>query len=144
MFDKESVRRPPPSLAPTATSPDEVQQRYQEAVAEWKTADVPPIETAYWLLKPARLIRGTWDEPKEAANWLGQQLAEHAPRFTSEHDRDTTRTVVLVASAAERLALGGDVSLGFYLRGALFLSVALVTCSPNRAESGLLCPPTDA
>ncbi|GAA0363212.1 hypothetical protein [Streptomyces blastmyceticus] len=139
-FDKESIRRPLPSLPPTATSPDDVQQRYREAVAEWKTTDVPPIETALWLRKPARLIRGTWEEPKEAADWLGQQLTEHAPRFASEHDRDTTRMVVLVASAAERLALGGDVSLGFYLRGALFLSMALVTCSPNRAEPELSCP----
>ncbi|MGW1071365.1 hypothetical protein [Streptomyces sp. NPDC002537] len=139
-FDKESIRRPPSSSPPTATSPDDVQQRYREAVVEWKTTDVPPIETAYWLLKPARLIRGTWEEPKEAADWLGQQLAEHAPRFASEHDRDTTRMVVLAASATERLALGGDVSLGFYLRGTLFLSVALVTCSPNRAESKANCP----
>ncbi|WKK27468.1 hypothetical protein QZH56_12940 [Streptomyces olivoreticuli] len=139
-FDKESVRRPPPSLAPTETSPDEVQQRYREAVAEWKTTDVPPIETAYWLMKPSRLIRGTWDEPKEAAEWLGERLTEHAPRFASDHDQDTTRLAVLVASAAERLALGGDASLGFYLRGTLFLSVALVTCSPNRAAPELSCP----
>ncbi|MCQ8770076.1 hypothetical protein [Streptomyces telluris] len=139
-FDKESVRRPTPSSAPTATSPDEVQQRYREAVAEWRTAGVPPIETAYWLLKPARLIRGTWEEPEDAADWLGRQFAEHAPRFVSEHDRDTTRPVALVGSAAERLARGGDVSLGFYLRGALFLSVALVGCSPNRTEPELSCP----
>lgn len=85
-------------------------------------------------------VRGTWDEPKEAANWLGQQLAEYAPRFASEHDRDTMRMAVRVASAAERLALGGDVSPGSYLRGASFLSVALVTCSPNRAEPELPCP----
>ncbi len=139
-FDKESVRRPPPSLAPTETGPDEVQQRYREAVAEWKTTDVPPIETAYWLMKPSRLIRGTWDEPKEAAEWLRERLTEHAPRFASDHDQDTTRLAVLVASAAERLTLGGDASLGFYLRGTLFLSVALVTCSPNRAEPELSCP----
>ncbi|MBH1932946.1 hypothetical protein I5Q34_01330 [Streptomyces sp. AV19] len=139
-FDKESIRRPPPSLAPTATSPDEVQQRYREAVAEWKTTDVPPIETALWLLKPPRLIRDTWDEPKEAAEWLGQQLTEHAPRFASEHDQDTTRLAVLTASAADRLALGEDASLGFYLRGTLFLSVALVACSPNRADPELPCP----
>ncbi|MBZ4318993.1 hypothetical protein [Streptomyces huiliensis] len=139
-FDKESIRRPPPLSAPTATSPDEVQQRYREAVAEWKTTDVPPIETALWLLKPARLVRGTWDEPKEAADWLRQQLAEHAPRFASQHDQDTTRLAVLTTSAAERLALGGDVSLGFYLRGSLFLSVALATCSPSRAEPELPCP----
>ncbi|MGA5133061.1 hypothetical protein ACPCTO_24970 [Streptomyces olivoreticuli] len=120
--------------------PNAEPQRYREAVAEWKTTDVPPIETAYWLMKPSRLIKGTWDEPKEAAEWLGERLTEHAPRFASDHDQDTTRLAVLVASAAERLALGGDASLGFYLRGTLFLSVALVTCSPNRAAPELSCP----
>lgn len=140
MFDKESIRRPPPSVKPTDTSPVEVQQRYREAVAEWKTTDVPPIETAGWLLKSAQLIRGTWEEQKEAADWLGQQLAQHAPWFASEHDRDVTRMAALVASAAGRLALGGDVSLGFYLGRPLFLSLALVTCSPNRAEPEPPCP----
>ncbi|MFF4155940.1 hypothetical protein [Streptomyces sp. NPDC001678] len=128
-FDKESVRRPPPSVPPAPTSPDEVQQRYREAVTAWKTTDIPPIETALWLLKPPRLIQGTWDEPKEAAEWLAERLTEHTPR-----------PAALAASAAERLAQGGDVSLGFYLRGTSFLSVALVTCSPNRAEPELGCP----
>ncbi|MFC5724015.1 hypothetical protein ACFP1Z_27995 [Streptomyces gamaensis] len=139
-FDKESIRRPPPSLAPTVTSPDEVQQRYREAVADWRTTDVPPIETALWLLKPPKMVQGTWGEPKEAAQWLGDRLTEYAPRFASGHDQDTTRLAVLTASAAERLAQGGDVSLGFYLRGTLFLSVALVTCSPNCPDPELSCP----
>ncbi|GAA2714411.1 MULTISPECIES: hypothetical protein [Streptomyces] len=139
-FDKESIRRPPPSVAPTATGPDDVQQRYREAVAEWRATGVPPIATAYWLLKPARLVQGTWDEPEEAAEWLGERLAGATPRFAAGADRDATRQAALVASAAERLALGGDVSLGFYLQSTLFLSVALVACSPNRAAPELHCP----
>ncbi|MFG2179532.1 hypothetical protein ACGFLS_12555 [Streptomyces abikoensis] len=140
VFDKESVRRPPPSIAPAPTSPDEVRQRYREAVTAWRTTDVPPIETALWLLKPAKLVQGTWDEPKEAAEWLGKRLAEYAPRFASRHDQDATRLTALVLSTADRLAQGGDVSLGFYLRGALFLSTALVTCSRNRARPEPSCP----
>ncbi|MFC5719069.1 hypothetical protein ACFP1Z_02580 [Streptomyces gamaensis] len=139
-FDKESIRRPPPTLTPSATSPDEVRQRYREAVAEWKTTDVPPIETALWLLKPPKLIRGTWNEPKDAVQWLEEQLAGHTLRFASEHSEDTNPLSVLVTSAAKRLEQQGDVSLGFYLRGTLFLSVALVICSPNRTEPELSCP----
>ncbi len=140
LFDKESVRRPPPSAEPTATSPAEVAARYREAVAEWKTTDVPPIETALWLVKPARMVRSTWKHPKEAANWLRERLAEHAPRFSSEQDKDPVRLAVLVTSAAEQLGRGGDVSHGFYLGQPIFLSLALVTCSPNRAEPELSCP----
>ncbi|MFD3645865.1 hypothetical protein ACFWVT_00880 [Streptomyces cyaneofuscatus] len=42
--------------------------------------------------------------------------------------------------AVERLAWGGDVSLGHYLRGTVLHSVALVTCSPNRSAPDLPCP----
>ncbi len=107
---------------------------------EFRTGDLPPMETALWLMKPGRLVRGTWEEPKEAAEWLGQRLAEYAPRFASESDRDSTRLALLVHCAAERLGWGGDVSHGFYLERPAFLSVALVTCSPNRAAPDLACP----
>lgn len=35
---------------------------------------------------------------------------------------------------------GGDVSLGFYLERPAYLSLAVVTCSPNRAKPELACP----
>ncbi|MFK0218792.1 hypothetical protein ACIQWN_11480 [Streptomyces vinaceus] len=138
-FDKESIRRPA-GQAPTASSEMEVHDRYREAVAVFPTTDVPPIQTAYWLMKPPSMIRGTWEEPKEAGEWLGLQLAEFAPRFASEQDREVTRLVLLVKGAVERLASGGDVALGQYLKGTVFHSVALVTCTPNRAAPDLPCP----
>ncbi|QNP64960.1 hypothetical protein [Streptomyces genisteinicus] len=142
-FDRESVRRPP-GPAPAATSEQEVHDRYREAVTAFPTTDIPPIGTAHWLMKPASLIRGTWEEPEEAGEWLGLQLAEFAPRFASEQDREATRLVLLAKAAAERLAWGGDVSLGHYLRGTAFHSVALVTCRPNRAAPDLPCPAEEA
>ncbi|MEU1822487.1 hypothetical protein ABZ502_08550 [Streptomyces abikoensis] len=138
-FDKESIRRPP-GQPPTATSEKDVVHRYREAVAVFPTSDVPPIQTAHWLMKPPSMIRGTWEEPKEAGAWLGLQLAEFAPRFASQEDREVTRLVVLVKAAVERLTWGGDVSLSHYLNGTVFHSVALVTCSPNRAAPDLPCP----
>lgn len=80
VFDKESNRRPPPSQAPTAHSPVEVMDRHRQAVAEFPTTDVPPLQTAHWLIKPPSMVRGTWEEPKEAGEWLGLQLTEFAPR----------------------------------------------------------------
>ncbi|MBF6053519.1 hypothetical protein AF335_03965 [Streptomyces eurocidicus] len=139
-FDKESVRRPPSPVEPTTTSPPDVVDRYRRAVAEWRVTDVPPLETAYWLVKPARLIRGTWEHPKPAAEWLGERLAEYAPRFASVQDRDTTRLAEKVSGSAGTLGRGGDVSLGYYLARPLFLSLAVVTCSPNRAAPGRECP----
>ncbi|MBO4258779.1 hypothetical protein GRC12_33670, partial [Streptomyces griseorubiginosus] len=46
----------------------------------------------------------------------------------------------LVVSAAEHLHSGADVSYGFYLERPSYLSLAVVTCSPNRALPGAACP----
>ncbi|MGW0309733.1 hypothetical protein [Streptomyces flavidovirens] len=138
-FDKESVRRPP-GQPPTASGPDDGLDRYRQAVAEFPTTAVPPIQTAHWLMKPASMVRGTWEEPKEAGEWLRLQLTEFAPRFASRSEREVSRLVILVRRAVERLTWGGDVSLGHYLTGVVFHSLALVTCSPNRSEPALPCP----
>ncbi|MEX3103470.1 MULTISPECIES: hypothetical protein [unclassified Streptomyces] len=139
-FDQEALRRPPHPEPPPAGSRPESIQRYREVAADFPAVDLPPLETAYWLIKPRSMVRGTWDEPKEAAAWLGERLAEYTPRFDSERDRDTTRLAMLVNSVAERLASGADVSLGFYLERPSYLSLAVVTCSPNRSNPELACP----
>lgn len=140
VYDKESIRRPLPAEEPTSTSPSDVVERRREAAVEWRATEVPPIETVLWLVKPPARIRGTWEEPKEAGEWLGRQLMEYAPRFASARDRVAERSVAYVASAVERLTWGGDVSLGFYLTRPLFLSLALVTCAPNCTRPDLPCP----
>jgi len=139
-FDDEALRRPPHPDPPPAGSRPELIERYRQVAAEFRTSDLPPLETAYWLVKPPSLVRGTWEEAKEAAAWLGERLAEYAPRFAAEHDRDTARLARLVDAAAERLHAGGDVSYGHYLERPAYLALAVVTCSPNRAAPDLPCP----
>jgi hypothetical protein len=139
-FDQEALRRPPHPDPPPPDSKPELIQRYREVAADFPTSDLPPLETAYWLIKPRRLIRGTWEEAKEAAAWLGERLAEYAHRFASVHDRDTARLSRIVDSVVEQLEGGSDVSLGFYLDGTAYLHLALVTCSPNRSLPELACP----
>ncbi|MEV8550092.1 hypothetical protein AB0L04_09705 [Streptomyces glaucescens] len=139
-FDDEALRRPPHPDPPPAGSRPELIERYRLVAAEFRTSDLPPLETAYWLIKPRSLVRGTWEEAKEAAAWLGERLAEYASRFAAEHDRDTARLARLVDAAAERLRSGADVSYGVYLERPSYLSLAVVTCSPNRAAPDLPCP----
>ncbi|MFF8955756.1 hypothetical protein [Streptomyces sp. NPDC014894] len=132
-FDQDALRRPPHPEPPPAARSDDVAgqrlvERYREAAAEFPVADLPPISTAHWLLKRSGLIRDTWSEPEGAAGWLGERLAEYAPRFAAVDERAAPRLARLVDSAADRLGRGGDVSLGFYLERPAFLSVALVIC----------------
>ncbi|MFL4905115.1 hypothetical protein ACJ6WF_18465 [Streptomyces sp. MMS24-I2-30] len=139
-FDQEALRRPPHPEPPPAGSRPELIQRYREVAAEFPRSDLPPLETAHWLVKPGSLVRGTWPEPTAAAGWLHERLAEYASRFASEAQGDDGHRAFLVSSAREQLASGGDVSLGFYLERPSYLSLALVSCSPNRARPELPCP----
>ncbi|MER5933483.1 hypothetical protein [Streptomyces sp. NPDC002054] len=145
MFDDEALRRPPHPNPPAPAAKEDAAaqrlvERYRDVVAEFSVTGLPPMQTAHWLMKPPGAVKGTWEEPKEAGEWLGFQLAEAAPRFASQADREVTRLVLLVKAAVERLTWGGDVSLGHYLNGTQFHSVALVTCSPNRSSPELPCP----
>ncbi|MBP8536319.1 hypothetical protein GWI24_25135, partial [Streptomyces sp. MK37H] len=92
------------------------------------------------LLKSPTLIRATFEEPKDAAAWLGRELTEHAPGFLSHQEADTARLARLVTTATDRLTHGTDVSFGFYLGRTSFLSLALVTCTPNHWTRDLPCP----
>ncbi|MBT2674666.1 hypothetical protein J7E95_28430 [Streptomyces sp. ISL-14] len=144
-FDNEALRRPPhpeppPPPAPNDPAGERLLQRYREVAAEFPTSELPPLETAYWLIKPRSLVRGTWDEAKEAAAWIGERLSKHAYRFASEHDRGTGHLGRLIDSAAARLATGADVSYGYHLDRPSYLHVAVVTCSPNRSKPELPCP----
>ncbi|MEW2392918.1 hypothetical protein AB0933_31605 [Streptomyces venezuelae] len=77
-YDDEALRRPPPPHPPPDGSRPDLVLRHREVKAEFPTVDLPPLETAYWLIKPEKLVRGTWEEPKEAADWLGERLGEYA------------------------------------------------------------------
>ncbi|MGP4003596.1 hypothetical protein [Streptomyces sp. 8N706] len=141
-FDKEWLRRVPDEPWTTA-DPDANAQRqaaYRTLSEDFQRSELPPMRTAYWLIKSPRLIRGTWEDAGEAAAWLGGQLAESGEWFASSRDAEPKRRARLVAQAAERLARGEDVSYGFYLRQPSFLSLAVVACSPNKDAPQLPCP----
>ncbi|MEW1832873.1 hypothetical protein [Streptomyces sp. NPDC088196] len=139
-FDQEALRRPPHPEPPPPGSRPELIQRYREVSAEFPASDLPPLETAYWLVKPRTLVRGTWPGPTDAVAWLSEQLASHQARFASDAHRHAAHLAALVSSATERLTSGGDSSYGFYLERPAYLSLALVTCTPNRARPNLPCP----
>ncbi|MEU1666847.1 hypothetical protein ABZ547_25235 [Streptomyces sparsogenes] len=138
LFDRDAARRLPDRPRPPVTPED--QEHHRQLVEAFRRSELPPMETAHWLLKSPRLIRRTFEEPKDAAAWLGGQLTEHAPGFHSQQEANTARLARLVASAADTLAHGGDVSVGFYVGRTSFLSLALVVCSPNRFAPGVPCP----
>ncbi|WP_069873262.1 hypothetical protein [Streptomyces malaysiensis] len=143
LFDREARRRLPDRRRPPVTAEDE--EHYRTLLETFRRSELPPLETSLWLLKSPTLIRATFEEPKDAAAWLGRELTEHAPGFLSHQEADTARLARLarlVTTAADRLTHGTDVSFGFYLGRTSFLSLALVTCTPNAWMPDLRCPLT--
>ncbi|MFJ5264320.1 hypothetical protein ACIQAC_28055 [Streptomyces sp. NPDC088387] len=139
-FDQEALRRPPCPDPPPPGGRPELVQRYREVAAAFPTCDLPPLETRNWLRKPSAQVRGTWADPRDAAAWLRDRLAEYAPRFASGDQRDLDRLTAVVGSVEARLRWHGDVSLGYYLERPAFLSLALVCCSPRLGLRALPCP----
>ncbi|MEV6121870.1 hypothetical protein AB0M23_15280 [Streptomyces sp. NPDC052077] len=139
-FDEEALRRPPYQEPPPAGSHPELARRYREVAAGFADCDLPPLETADWLLKPRSLVRGTWSAPGDAALWLRERLAEFGSRFASAADREPHRLEAVARAAEARLRWGGDVSLGHYLERPAFLSLALVACPRGPGARHRPCP----
>ena len=100
---------------------------------EFPTTKVTPLETAHWLLKPARFIDATFDNPHAAAEWFSAKMREH----TTCDAATITRTAEGVADTVRR---GQDAVGGWYLTGRRFLSLCLVGCSPHRLRPHYACP----
>ncbi|MDT0548018.1 hypothetical protein [Streptomyces lonegramiae] len=103
-------------------------------------SEVPPLEVPHWLLRPARMIKATFQEPEKAAAWYRAQVTDLTPAFMTDHDKNPTRQAERFTAADDRLSWGGDVVGGWYLRGTGFASVQVVACSANRIRPTIPCP----
>ncbi|MFI1964929.1 hypothetical protein ACH429_12575 [Streptomyces pathocidini] len=103
--------------------------------AEFRSAQVMPLECADWLLKPVDRILGTFHVPDEGADWYASQLAVHAGLFVGTCAPSPDREDHLRA-----LAAGEDIVGGWWVGGERFLSVNLVACSPHRVRTQYVCP----
>ncbi|MFH8614255.1 hypothetical protein ACH4E8_04145 [Streptomyces sp. NPDC017979] len=105
------------------------------------TNPLPPLEVAHWLLKPASLVRGTFAEPHEAAEWFAAQVRPHIASFATQPDAHPVDD--RIPAIAEQVADGADTVGGWWLTGQRFLSVSLVACSPHRLRPTYPCPVAD-
>ncbi|NUH40615.1 hypothetical protein HUF15_28370 [Streptomyces samsunensis] len=137
-LDDESARRPPHMVVRDISA----QEWKQIAAASpaFMASEVPPLEVPHWLLRPARMIKATFEAPDRASAWYKRQVSEVSPAFAAHHDKDSCRQAEWFANADGRLRWGGDVVGGWYLRGTGFVSVQVVACSPNRIRPTIPCP----
>ncbi|MEU0924082.1 hypothetical protein [Streptomyces malaysiensis] len=137
-LDDESARRPPHMVVRDISA-----QEWKQIAAgspAFMASEVPPLEVPHWLLRPARMIKATFEAPDRASAWYKRQVSEVSPAFAAHHDKDPSRQAEWFATADGRLRWGGDVVGGWYLRGTGFASVQVVACSPNRIRPTIPCP----
>ncbi|MFE4519824.1 hypothetical protein ACFRMQ_37285 [Kitasatospora sp. NPDC056783] len=97
--------------------------------------ELPPMEVKNWLLKPRRLIRGTFHTIEDAVTWMAGELRQY-PHPESYGSSDEAR----LQFVRETLALdaGSDVVWGWYPNNSQYVSRALITCP--RVGEDIPCP----
>ncbi|WP_167828404.1 hypothetical protein, partial [Streptomyces palmae] len=99
----------------------------------FQATDLPPLERAHWLLKPAGRSAGTFP-PEAAVRWFTARLAEYAQAVVGRCGPAPDPTTMLAD-----LAAGEDVVGGWWLSGDRFLSLQLIAC-PHRLRPEISCP----
>src|SRR5690242_11536530 len=106
---------------------------------EFQTAAVPPEATSAWLARPARMVKGTWEEPADAVAWLTRQYTDVADqRMHLDRQQHAPSLETMAANALDALRRGNDVVWAWWLRGGGFVDLTVVCC-PNR-DDDRRCP----
>lgn len=102
--------------------------------AGYHHSDLPPMMTGWWLLRPAAQVRGTWTTPTEAAAWLAQRYAEHAPGGDPWLPLRTR-----LPMAIQQLEQSSDVAWTRWVSGSRWSGHYVIVC-PNRIWPRIPCP----
>lgn len=106
--------------------------------AEFRSAQVMPLECADWLLKPASRVEGTFHRPEEGADWYAEQLGLYAELFAgscrgASSPEQYEETVRILTAGEDRVG-------GWWVTAGRFLSLNLIACSPHRVRRDRRCP----
>lgn len=105
----------------------------------FETSTVPPEQICAWLAKPARMVKGTWEDPADAVAWLEERYADIADvRMHLDQQHQAPPLGTIAANALGALSRGNDVVWAWWLRGGNFIDLTVVCC-PNRDGDGR-CP----
>ncbi|MFC3995729.1 hypothetical protein ACFOVU_07375 [Nocardiopsis sediminis] len=104
----------------------------------FRSSDIPPIKTCWWLRRPAHAVRGTWDDADGAVGWMAGQYADISDVLRDPEPfwkPDERRR----EAAIRDLSDGRDVAWGYLLDDGERAFIATVCCSPNAWED-IRCP----
>ncbi|MFJ3216737.1 hypothetical protein ACIPLC_12535 [Kitasatospora sp. NPDC086801] len=102
---------------------------------EW-ASPVPPLEVMHWLAKSAAQIRLTTNDPAEALDWLGKQLAD-----SPASEADLPASTRLDHALAFLDTFPHDVVWTYWTPGQQLRSVAAVACPRTFGPTSETPPP---
>ncbi|MFC5888435.1 hypothetical protein RMN57_24420 [Kitasatospora sp. CM 4170] len=102
--------------------------------AGFRLSELPPLMTGWWLLRPAAQIRGTWETPTAAADWLAERYAEHTPAGDPWLPLEARRR-----RAVDQLANASDVVWARWVSDVRWSGHYVIAC-PNRTHPNIPCP----
>ncbi|OII61231.1 hypothetical protein BJP40_06810 [Streptomyces sp. CC53] len=104
------------------------------------STSVAPIEPANWLLKPRKMIKGTFKDTGPALEWYSATVRQHLDRFDEKHIKEPGVLDSRLAAAREALEMERDVVGGWWGNGgSTFYAIHLIAC-PNFWRPEHPCP----
>ncbi|MFJ2777746.1 hypothetical protein [Kitasatospora sp. NPDC087315] len=100
----------------------------------FRLSELPPMMTGWWLLRPTSQLRGTWETPTDAADWLAQRYGEHTPGGDPWLPIEARRL-----RAVEQLARAADVVWSRWISDSRWTGHYAIAC-PNRTWPNIPCP----
>ena len=97
------------------------------------SSEAPPGRVRDWLAKPARLLRGAYQTPDDAAAWLRAEYEPLVPQIWGDIGQAITVDELMRMKVYD-LRCGTDVVIVRWLRGGSLAHLAVLAVSPRECD----------
>lgn len=107
---------------------------------EFRSHGQLPYVVVDTLRKPGSFVRGTWDTPDDAAEWMRLERGKLGPHMYPEQQTMAPTIDETSDYNRGRLRIGKSVVWAVWLNGGRYADIRVVCCSPNDYGSDVPCP----
>ncbi|MGP4101113.1 hypothetical protein [Nonomuraea sp. KM90] len=94
----------------------------------FRASPLPPMRTGDWLAKPASRVAATFDDARQATEWMAGEYAKVGEALLLPEAVPIEERLRI---ALDLLTRGVDVQWGEWLEGGRFITIGVICC-PNR------------
>lgn len=107
---------------------------------EFATHGQLPYQVTDTLLKPGSHVKGTWDDPEQAVEWMRSERAKLGPDMYPDQNTMAPTLDERCHYNVGRLKIGKSVVWGIWLNGGRYADIRVVCCSPAEFGKDIRCP----